>query len=127
MCENRFYICPHCGNIVGMIHSSGAPLVCCGEPMKALEANTTEAATEKHIPVVTVEGNIVKAAVGEVTHPMTDAHHIAWVYVETDKGGHRKCLDHTAEPVLTFALTDDEKPVAVYAYCNLHGLWAVKL
>ncbi|MBQ8623903.1 MAG: desulfoferrodoxin [Oscillospiraceae bacterium] len=122
MCENRFYICKHCGNIVGMIHSSGAPLVCCGEKMAQLEAGTVEASREKHIPVVTVEGNTVKANVGSVAHPMTEEHSITWVYLQTDRGGQRKCLKAGAEPVVTFAL-EDEKPVAVYAYCNLHGLW----
>ncbi len=126
MCENRFYICKHCGNIVGMIHSSGAPLVCCGEKMAKLEAGTTEASREKHIPVVKVEGNTVVANVGSVAHPMTEEHSITWVYLQTDRGGQRKCLSPNDEPVVTFALAD-EKPVAVYAYCNLHGLWKTDL
>ncbi len=122
MCESRFYICEHCGNIVGMIHDAGVPLMCCGTKMTKLEAGTTEASREKHIPVVTVEGNTVKANVGSVAHPMTEEHSITWVYLQTDRGGQRKCLIPGAEPVVTFALCD-EKPIAVYAYCNLHGLW----
>lgn len=123
MCENsRFYICEHCGNIVGMIHNSGVNPVCCGQKMTKLEAGTVEASREKHIPVVTVEGNLVKVSVGSVAHPMTEEHSITWVYLQTDKGGQRKCLSAGEAPEVTFALAD-EKPVAVYAYCNLHGLW----
>ena len=122
MKENRFYICEHCGNIVGMIHDSGVPLMCCGQKMTKLEPGTVEAAHEKHIPVVTVEGNTVKAVVGSVAHPMTEEHSITWIYLQTDRGGQRKSLTPGAEPVVTFAL-EDEKPIAVYAYCNLHGLW----
>lgn len=122
MVENRFYICEHCGNIVGMVHDGGVSLMCCGQKMKQLEPGTVEASTEKHIPVVTVEGNIVTVKIGSVAHPMAEEHHIAWVYLQTDIGGQRKCLAVGSEPVVTFALTD-EKPVAVYAYCNLHGLW----
>ena len=122
MCETRFYICEHCGNIVGMIHSSGVPLVCCGEKMKKIEAGVVEASREKHIPEVLIEGNIVKVAVGSVAHPMTEEHSILWVYLQTDKGGQRKCLEVGSEPAVSFAI-ENEKPIAVYAYCNLHGLW----
>ena len=126
MCENKFYICEHCGNIVGMIHNSGVPMMCCGQKMTKLEAGVVEASHEKHIPVVTVEGNTVRVNVGSVTHPMSEEHHIAWVYLQTNRGGQRKCLDVTGAPEVTFALAD-ETPVAVYAYCNLHGLWKAEL
>jgi superoxide reductase len=122
MCENKFYICEHCGNIIGMIHNSGVPMMCCGQKMTKLEAGVVEASHEKHIPVVTVEGNTVRVNVGSVTHPMSEEHHIAWIYLQTNRGGQRKCLDVTGAPEVTFALAD-ETPVAVYAYCNLHGLW----
>ncbi len=120
MCETKFFICEHCGNIVGMIHSAGVPLMCCGQKMTKLEAGVKEASKEKHIPVVSVNNNLVTVTVGEVIHPMTEEHSILWVYLQTDKGGQRKCLNGDA--TVTFALTD-EKPVAAYAYCNLHGLW----
>ena len=122
MFENRFYICEHCGNLVGLIHNAGVPLMCCGQKMTPLEPGTVEASTEKHIPVVTVEGHTVEVEVGSVPHPMTEEHGIQWVYLQTDKGGQRKCLEAGTAPVVTFALAD-EKPVAAYAYCNLHGLW----
>ena len=126
MNETKFYICEKCGNLVGLIHESGAPLVCCGQKMKKLEAGAVEASHEKHIPVVTVEGNTVKAVVGSVLHPMSEEHNIAWVYLQTDKGGQRKNLAAGDAPVVTFSLAD-EKPLAVYAYCNLHGLWKAEI
>ena len=122
MCENKFYICEHCGNIVGMINDAGVPLMCCGQKMTKLEAGVVEASHEKHIPVVTKEDGFIKVEIGSIAHPMAPEHHIAWVYLQTDRGGQRKCLDVGADPVVKFALKD-ETPIAVYAYCNLHGLW----
>ena len=123
MCDNnKFYICEHCGNLIGMINDSGVPMMCCGQKMTKLEAGTVEASHEKHIPVITVDGNIVTVVIGSVEHPMTAEHYISWVYLETDKGGQRKALTPDSAPSVVFALAD-EKPLAVYAYCNLHGLW----
>ena len=127
MCETKFYICKKCGNIVGKIHNGGGTLVCCGEKMEMLEPGTVEASREKHIPVVTVEGKTVKATVGSVIHPMAEEHHIAWIYLETTKGGQRKCLTVGSEPTVIFELCACEEPVAVYAYCNLHGLWKTEI
>lgn len=126
MCENKFYVCEHCGNIVGLIKNAGVPLMCCGQKMTKLEAGTVEASLEKHVPVVKTEGNLVKVEIGSVAHPMTEEHSITWVYLQTDKGGQRKCLNPGEAPEVTFALAD-EKAVAVYAYCNLHGLWKTEL
>lgn len=122
----KFLRCEHCGNIVGMINDSGVPVVCCGEPMKELVANTTDAATEKHVPAVSIDGNKVVAKVGDVEHPMLDAHFIQWIYLETENGGQRKVLKPGMVPEATFTLEDD-KAVAVYEYCNLHGLWKKEL
>ena len=122
MNSNRFYICEHCGNLIGMINDAGVPMMCCGQKMTALEPGTVDASHEKHIPVVSVDGDVVKVKIGSVAHPMTEEHSILWVYLQTDKGGQRKCLQVGAEPEVSFAVCD-EIPVAVYAYCNLHGLW----
>ena len=122
MSESKFYICEKCGNIVGKIYDSGVSVVCCGQKMTKLEPGTVEASHEKHIPVVDVDENTVTVTIGSVEHPMTEEHHIVWVYLQTDRGGQRKCLEIGKAPVVTFALAD-EKPVAAYAYCNLHGLW----
>jgi len=118
----KFFICKHCGNIAGKLKDSGVPLVCCGENMHELIPGEVEAATEKHIPKVTVQGSKVTAEVGEVPHPMAEEHFIEWIYMETENGGQRKILKPGDEPKAVFALEDD-KAVAVYAYCNLHGLW----
>ena len=122
MNNQKFYICEHCGNLIGMIHDAGVPMMCCGKKMTKLEASVVEASHEKHIPVVKVDGNIVHVEVGSVEHPMLDVHSILWVYLQTDKGGQRKNLEVGKAPAISFALAD-EKPIAVYAYCNLHGLW----
>ena len=126
MCENKFYRCERCGNIVGMVHESGVPLMCCGQKRSKLEPGTVEASVEKHLPVVAVENDTVKVTVGSVLHPMSAEHYIMWVYLQTDRGGQRKCLSPDSDPTVVFALAD-EKPVAVYAYCNLHGLWKTDL
>ena len=122
MCDNQFYICEHCGNLIGMVHDAGVPMMCCGKKMTKLVPNTVEASEEKHLPVVAVEGNTVTVSVGAVSHPMTEEHSILWVYLKTDRGGQRKCLSVGDAPAVTFALSN-ETPLAVYAYCNLHGLW----
>ncbi len=124
--ETKFYICEHCGNLIGMINDAGVPMMCCGQKMTKLEAGTVEASREKHIPVVTVEDNIVRVDVGSVAHPMAEEHSILWVYLQTDRGGQRKNLQVGGLPAVTFALSD-EKPLAVYAYCNLHGLWMAEI
>ena len=125
MCEkNKFYICEKCGNLVGVINASGVPMVCCGQKMTPVVAGTVEASREKHIPVATVEGNSVRVSVGSVEHPMSEEHSILWVELKTDRGVQRKNLVVGEPPVVVFALAD-EKPLEVYAYCNLHGLWKV--
>lgn len=126
MCKIRFFKCMHCGNIVGVIHNTGVPMMCCGEEMTELVPGTADASREKHVPVVTLAGNTVKVSVGEAEHPMVEDHFIQWVYLQTDRGGQRKCLRPNEKPQVTFALCD-EKPLAVYEYCNLHGLWKTDL
>lgn len=122
----KFYVCNHCGNIIAMINDSGAVPVCCGEPMELLVAGAKDAAVEKHVPDVTVDGKKVFVKVGSVAHPMTEEHYIMWVAVETDKGVYFKNLKPGEKPETMFCLGDD-KGVAVYAYCNLHGLWVKEL
>lgn len=124
--NQKFFICEHCGNMVGLIDNKGVPLVCCGEKMKELVANTTDAATEKHIPVVVSSNHGITVSIGTIEHPMTDDHSIAFIYVETEKGGQRKNLNVLDKPIANFAFIDD-KPIAVYSYCNLHGLWKTEL
>ena len=96
---------------------------CCGKMMKELVPGTSDGAVEKHVPVFTVDGNKVVVTVGSVEHPMVEAHFIEWIAIETKKGAQRKVLNPGDKPSVEFALTDDDAVVAVYAYCNLHGLW----
>ena len=121
--EQRFFVCEICGNIIAMVKPSGVPVVCCGKPMKQIIPNTTDAAVEKHVPVWTKEGNLVKVQVGSTAHPMIAAHYIEWVSLQTKAGNQRKALAPEQAPEVTFALTDGDEVEAVYAYCNLHGLW----
>ncbi len=122
----KFYICEHCGNVIEKVEDHGVPVMCCGKKMQELVPGVVEASHEKHIPVAKVEGNLGKGAVGSVEHPMAEEHSILWVALESDKGLYRKHLEVGAAPEAVFALAD-EKPIAVYAYCNLHGLWKQEL
>lgn len=97
------------------------------EQFEELEPSKAEGAGEKHLPVITVDGNHVTVTVGSVLHPMTEEHSIGWVYLETIHGEQIKFLSPNQEPSATFALTADDKPIAAYAYCNLHGFWKTEL
>ena len=123
MAEVKFFICKHCGNLVGLIHEGGGQLVCCGDPMTELKANTTDAAQEKHVPVVEISGNTVTVKVGSVQHPMEEKHFIQWIYIQTEQGGQRKAFKPGDKPEATFELVAGDKFIAAYEYCNLHGLW----
>ena len=119
----RYFRCDKCGNLVESVHSSGVPMVCCGEKMRELVPGSVDAAVEKHVPVVSVEGSVVRVHVGSVTHPMTEEHLIEWITLETNRGVQRKTLSAGEAPEAVFALAEGEQVVAAYAYCNLHGLW----
>lgn len=119
----RYFRCDKCGNLVEYVHSSGVPMVCCGEKMRELVPGSVDAAVEKHVPVVSVEGSVVRVHVGSVTHPMTEEHLIEWITLETNRGVQRKTLSAGEAPEAVFALAEGEQAVAAYAYCNLHGLW----
>lgn len=94
---------------------------------KEITPNTVDAATEKHMPVVSMNGTTVTVNVGSVAHPMTEAHSITTVILETQKGGQYKFLPHDGDPVVHFDVSSGDKPIAAYAYCNLHGLWKVEI
>jgi len=118
----KFKICKVCGNFAAMIHNKGGQMTCCGQNMTELIANTVEASQEKHLPAVTKTDQGIKVQVGSVLHPMESAHYIDFIYVKTEKGAQRKGLAVGESPEAEFCFVDD-KPVEVYAYCNLHGLW----
>ena len=81
------------------------------------------ASREKHLPEVKIEGDRVHIAVGSVAHPMTTAHLIEVIYLETEKGGLRKNLKAGDAPEAVFTIPEGDKAIAAYAFCNLHGLW----
>ena len=121
----KFYKCETCGNVVVKLVDSKVPVMCCGKKMEELVPNTVDASGEKHVPVATLlEGGLLNVKVGSVAHPMEEAHHIAFIYVETERGGIRVNLKD--EPVAV-VYVGDERVKAVYEYCNLHGLWKVEL
>ena len=125
MCDNnKFFICEQCGNLIGMINDSGVPMMCCGQKMTKLEPGTVEASHEKHIPVVTIDGNTVNVFVGSVEHPMMDAHYIQFIVLETKSGFQYAELEPGQAPKAVFKAAD---PVAAYEYCNLHGFWKAEI
>ena len=119
----KFFKCNHCGNIVSYVQDNGPKVICCGEEMVELVPKTADSAVEKHVPVVEVEGNLVKVTVGSTLHPMAEEHSIQWIALETEQGEQLKYLKPSQEPVVTFQLVPGDKVVAAYEYCNLHGLW----
>lgn len=119
----KFFKCDVCGNFVGMVKESGVPMMCCGQKMTELVPGTSDGAHEKHVPVFTVEGNKVSVKVGAAEHPMAEVHYIEWIAIETKEGAQRKALKSGMAPAAEFILTDSDELIAVYAYCNLHGLW----
>ena len=123
----KFYRCEHCKNVIMKLNDSGVPVVCCGEPMKELVPGATDGAYEKHVPAVSLEGKTVTVKVGEVEHPMLEEHFIQFIVLETSKGFQVKYLKAGEKPEAVFILPEDEKAVAAYEYCNLHGLWVKEI
>ena len=121
--ELKFYRCPICGNIVVKLENSGVPVVCCGKPMVELVPGTTDASVEKHVPVVTVDGNKVNVFVGGAEHPMVPEHYIQFIVLETKQGWQVKHLKPETKPCADFVLAEGDEVVAAYEYCNLHSLW----
>ncbi len=123
MKELKFYICDTCGNLIEIIHGSGVTPVCCNNEMRELVPGTVEASHEKHIPVCGSDGRTVTVKVGSAEHPMLPEHFIQWICLQTEKGAQRIMLAPGQKPEAVFVLGPEDKPVAAYAYCNLHGLW----
>lgn len=122
----RFFKCSHCGNLVGVINDSKVPMWCCGEKMQELIAQNEDLKNEKHTPVVAIKDNVLDINVGSINHPMEENHFIEWVYVHTTRGGKRFALKPNDAPYVRVVL-DNEEAIAVYAYCNIHGLWVKNL
>ena len=119
----KYFVCAHCGNIVTYVKDSGVKLVCCGQKMEELVPGSVEASVEKHLPVVTVEGGLVRAFVGSAEHPMAEEHFIEWIALETKQGVQIKYLKPGQNPEADFVLVDGDEVVSVQEHCNLHSLW----
>lgn len=121
---NEVYKCNVCGNIVEMVHEGAGQLVCCGQPMQLMKENTTDAAKEKHVPVIGKNGNEIKVKVGSVEHPMLTEHYIEWIELLVNNKSCKKFLKPGEIPEAVFRpnLISSDKIIA-RAYCNLHGLW----
>lgn len=117
----EIYKCSLCGNMVEMVHGGEGELVCCGQPMEKLTENTTDAAQEKHVPVIeSIEGGY-KVSVGSVAHPMAEEHYIEWIELIADGKAYRQFLNPGDEPVAEFAVAAET--VCAREFCNVHGLW----
>lgn len=122
--DEHFFYCDTCGNLLIAAIASGVVPDCCGHEMEQLEANTTDGSHEKHLPVVTYTSrHSLKISIGSEPHPMTHAHHIRFVCLETGSGFAVRFLTEETPPEVCFRFNC--RPIAVYAYCNLHGLWRV--
>lgn len=120
----QIYKCELCGNIVEVTHAAGGVLVCCGQPMTLKKENTSDGATEKHVPVIEKIDGGYKVKVGSAPHPMEAAHYIEWIELIVDGNAYRKFLEPGDAPEATFMISvkDGDKVIA-REYCNLHGLW----
>ena len=121
--KQRFYQCKTCGNIVTKVKDSGMEVACCGETMEEMIPGSVDAAHEKHVPVWTVLAGQVQVSVGAAAHPMAPEHFIVWIALQTRQGFQCKMLHSGEKPEACFALYPGDEVEAVYAYCNLHGLW----
>jgi superoxide reductase len=117
----QVYRCPLCGNMVEVVHAGGGTLVCCGQPMELQTENTTDAATEKHVPVIEQTDGGIRVVVGSVAHPMGDDHYIEWIEVVANGKSYRQFLSPNESPEAFFPLSGAD--ITARAYCNLHGLW----
>ncbi|MCS7280493.1 MAG: desulfoferrodoxin [Desulfobacterota bacterium] len=120
----EIYKCNVCGNIVEILHAGKGQLVCCNQPMNLLVENTVEASYEKHIPVISKEGEKIEVKVGSVPHPMEETHYIEWIEILTDGRVLRQFLSPKEEPKALFYEGSTE--ITAREYCNLHGLWKSK-
>ena len=123
MNNHTFYVCKTCGNIVTKVNDSGVGVVCCGKPMEEMIPGSASASAEKHSPVYAIDENKVFVMVGEAEHPMQPEHFIQWIAIETTSGGQIKYLSPGEKPAASFRISSQEQLLAVYACCNLHGLW----
>ena len=122
----KLYKCEVCGNIVQVLVDGGGELVCCGQPMNKLDEKTADAATEKHVPVITKTADGYEVVVGSTLHPMTAEHYIQWIELQLDNLVLRQYLEPGMEPKARFSFSGEAKEVYAREHCNLHGQWKGK-
>lgn len=122
----KFFKCKHCGQIIAVVKETMVPIICCGEKMEEIIPGVSDGAFEKHVPVVSIDGDTVTVRVGEIDHPMVDVHYIEWIALETKTGNQRKKLNPSDHPQAVFKMVEGDEVVCAYAYCNLHGLYVSK-
>ena len=122
----ELYKCDICGNLVQVILSGVGELVCCGEPMKKLEAkfNENDELAEKHVPKIIVEDG--KRFIRIDNHPMTNEHYIQFIEAfSKDKSKiYLKYLNPNEK--IEFDITNFDENIDAIEYCNIHGLWRSK-
>ena len=119
----KFFECNGCWNLATLLVDQGVNMVCCGAPMQLLTPNTEDASVEKHVPVASRCKNKITVKVGEPIHPNDEKHHIDFIALHTNQGVQYKTPQIGTQPVAVFNVQGDEKIIAVYEHCNLHGLW----
>jgi len=119
----KFYYCEDCDSLVILVRESEIVMTCCGQPMIELVPGIAFASQKKHQPIYRVEGKRVFVTFESQSHPMDESHMIEWIALQTKNGLVHKSLSPGRVPETTFALCEDDEVEAVYAYCNVHGLW----
>lgn len=124
--EERFFYCESCNNVLIAAIASGVIPYCCGDEMTLLKPNTSDGNVEKHVPVVAeLSDHSIRVKIGSEPHPMTAAHNIRFICLQTTKEIIIRYLNVSEAPDVTIQFCGN--PLAIYAYCNLHGLWQGEL
>lgn len=126
--EKKYMRCSVCGQIIEVVKDSGAPLICCGEVMEEIKPEVDEKLLgEKHIPVYKIRNGDILVKIGSIPHPSTKEHYIEWITLVTSKGAQTRVLKPGDTPEAIFALSKDEIVTDIYAFCNIHSLWKVRV
>jgi len=123
--QKQVYKCNLCGNITEVLSIGAGELVCCGQPMELMQSKTEDIGQEKHLPIIKKIENGIAVEVGSILHPMEEKHHIQWIEVIVDKLSCKKLLNSNDKPIAKFNLKSEK--MKVKAFCNIHGLWEVKI
>lgn len=124
--KGKIYRCSICGNIVEVLHEGAGTLVCCGKDMEELSERNTDEGQEKHVPLISIDGNVAKVSVGDIPHPMEDTHYIEFIQLLVDDTVQTKYLKPGDKPEVQFTLPETYTNISAREYCNIHGVWISK-